>query len=90
MTVQANQGHHYSGRGHHLSKKGLAGVSTPGGGQISGQLSTRAVGTVQTRYRGLGTRGKEVAGFYSVRHYLYDLHLVVPGLAVCVCEFKCL
>ena len=22
--------------------------------------------------------------------YLYDLHLVVSGLAVCACEFKCL
>ena len=22
--------------------------------------------------------------------YLYDLHFVVPGLTVCVCEFNCL
>ena len=26
-----------------------------------------------------------------IRHkYLYGLQVVVPGLAVCVCEFKCL
>ena len=24
----------------------------------------------------------------NLRNYLYDLHLVIPGLAVCACEFK--
>ena len=32
-----------------------------------------------------------VAGSISTRtKYLHGLQVVVPGLAVCVCEFKCL
>ena len=31
-----------------------------------------------------------VAGSMPARKYLYDIHLVVAVLVVCVCEFKCL
>ena len=37
------------------------------------------------------TDALRVVVLITVRNkYLYDLHLVVPGLAVCVCEFKIL
>ena len=36
------------------------------------------------------TDALRVPGSIRTRNkYLYDLHLVVPGLAVCDCEFKC-
>ena len=36
------------------------------------------------------TAAVRVADSIPVRDkYLHGLHLVVPGLAVCVCEFKC-
>ena len=48
----------------------------------------------QTRYGWQSERSTaalHVAGSIPARtKYLSDLHLPVPGLAVCVCEFECL
>ena len=45
------------------------------------------VGAVLAR----STTALRVAGLIPTQNkYLYDLHLVVPGLAIYVCELKCL
>ena len=36
------------------------------------------------------TAALRVAGSIPARNQFYGPHLVVPGLAICVCEFKCL